>query len=78
MPTIPVYHWTMKALKSPDRLERYILHIYDEAGTLQGYIQNNEDNDLEAFVGRPGSSIGLYDTVDDAKGAVLYCLTGEE
>lgn len=74
----PAYHWTKKRLAPTGEQERYILYLFDETGTLQGYIQNTKENLYETFVGVPGEIIGLFDILKDAKKAVLYCLTGEE
>ncbi len=78
MTSKPVYHWTKKPLASTNGQERFILYLYDETGTLQGYVQNTKENLYEAFVGVPNEIIGAFDTLEEAKGAILYCLTGEE
>ena len=73
-----VYHWTKKRLAPTGEQERYILYLFNETGTLQGYVQNTKEDLCEAFVGVPSEQIGLFDALEDAKNAVLYCLTGEE
>ena len=78
MTSKPVYHWTKKRLAPTDKQERYILYLFDETGTLQGYVQNTKEDLHEAFVGVPNEMIGAFDTLKEAKGAILYCLTGEE
>lgn len=78
MTTKPIYHWTKQQLAPSDGQERYILYLFDESGTLQGYVQNIKENLYEAFVGVPKEQIGLFDTLEEAKGAVMYCLIGEE
>jgi len=74
----PTYHWTKKQLAPKDTQERYVLYLFDETGTFQGYVQTISDNLYEAYVGRPSETVGVFDTLEEAKGAVLYCLTGEE
>ncbi len=74
--TKPVFHWTRQRLNDSKGREMYRHYLFDQTGTLHGYIQDTDEGLYKGYAGMPGEMLGLFDTLDDAKNTILYCLIG--
>lgn len=73
----PVFYWKKQLLDSPPGQKIYRHYLFDQTGALQGYIQDTKDGLYKGYAGRPGELLGVFDTLDEAKDTIVYCLTGE-
>lgn len=74
---LPLY-WKKQRLTDVDKQRRYAYRLFDQTGTLQGYVRNVAGDLWEGYAGRPGILLGLFDELDEAKETVAYCIIGEE
>lgn len=73
------FHWSDRRLadtvKDGQRVKRFVSHLFDENGTLRGYVKNTAHETWEGYVGKPGRLtgrlIGFFNNRTAAKRAVI-------
>ena len=69
------FHWREHRLADTvtdgKAVKRFVFDLFDEAGTLCGYVRNTAGGTWEARVGRQGKITGIFDSRAEAKNLVL-------
>ena len=50
--------------------------LFDEHGTMWGYVRNTDEDDWEAYAGRPGKLFDVFGTEEEAKEEVANVVSG--